>query len=207
MSYVLYGSPRSGSLAVELALAEAGVPYEVRGVRLASNEQRSAAYAAVNPHGKIPALVMPDGETLTESAAILLALDRLHPEAELMPPPRSAGYAQALRWLMFVATEIYPIVEINDYPERFGPEPDADATRTLARGIWRRRWGTVEDAISGDPYLLASGFCLADIYVAVVSRWAQQDDWRPAHVPRVERLARAVAGRPACAPIWSRHHG
>ena len=208
MTYVLYGNPRSGSLAVELALAEAGARYELRGVDLKAGEQRSPAYAALNPQRKIPALVTPDGAVLTESAAILLALDRLHPEAELMPPPRSPGHAQALRWLMFVAAEIYPIVEINDYPERFSPgsAAGAGAMRELARGVWRRRWSVVVEAISGDPYLLPSGFCLCDIYIAVVSRWAQQDEWRSARIPRVERLAMAVANRSACAPIWTRHY-
>ena len=109
---------------------------------------------------------------------------------------------------MFVATEIYPMVEINDYPERFSPDPGgADATRELAREIWRTRWKLVEENIAGEPWLLPSGFCLTDIYIAVVSRWAQQDEWRPGHLPRVERLAAAVASRPAIAPLWARHFG
>lgn len=207
MSYVLYGSPGSGSLTVELALAEIGAPYEFHGVSLDSDEQRSAEYTALNPQRKIPTLVTPDGETLTESVAILLTLDRRHPEVALMPPPQSAAYAQALRWLLFVATELYPIVEISDYPERFTPEPvtSAEPVREIAWRIWRERWLVLEEHVTGDPYLQPTGFCLSDIYIAVVSRWAQQDDWRPTHIPKVERLAQAVAGRPACAPVWTRN--
>lgn len=207
MSYILYGSLRSGSCIVELALAEIGAPYEVREIDLRSNRQREPTYAALNPQRKIPALVTPNGDMLTESVAILLTLNDYHPEAELMPPARSGEHAQALRWLMFVATEIYPIVEINDYPERFAPDPvaGAESTREIARRIWRERWLIVENHISGDPFLLRRGFCLSDIYIAIVSRWAQQEDWRPAHVPKVERLTAAVAERPACAPVWARH--
>ena len=107
---------------------------------------------------------------------------------------------------MFVATELYPVVEINDYPERFAPdEASAPAVRERARAIWRERLLLVESAIEGDPYLLASGFCMTDIYIAVVSRWAQQDAWRPANVPRIERLTAAVAARPAAEAIWQRH--
>ena len=62
-----------------------------------------------------------------------------------------------------------------------------------------------EAVAAGDPFLLALGFCLTDVYIAVVSRWAQQDAWRPEHLPRVERLTAAVAARPAAAPVWSRH--
>ena len=206
MTYILYGGRRSGSLTVELAMAEIGAKYEIRDVDLEVNAQRQNSYAAVNPQRKLPALVTPEGETLTESVAILLTLDERHPEASLLPPSASPERAQALRWLLFIATEIYPLVEINDYPERYSPAPDvAPAIREIARHTWRERWLLVEQHISGDPFLLPSGFCLSDIYIAVVSRWAQQDDWRPAHIPKVERIAAAVAARPAAAPVWSRH--
>ena len=205
MTYVLYGHRRSGSLAVEMALAEIGADYEVRDVDLETEAQRDEAYASVNPQRKVPALVTPSGETLTESVAILLTLDDRHPEAELLPRD-AAERAQALRWLLFVATEIYPVVEINDYPERFSPtEETAAGLRDVARSIWRKRWLLVESKIVGAPYLLRSGFCLTDLYIAVVSRWAQQDAWRPENLPRVERLTAAVAERPATAPVWSRH--
>ena len=209
MSYILYGSPRSGSLVVELVLSEIGANYEFRTVDLRADEQRKPAYAALNPQKKVPTLVMPSGETLTESVAILFTLDRRHPEANLLPPDDSSEYAQALRWLMFIATEIYPIVEISDYPERFTPDSksDVEPVRELARRIWRERWRIVEDNISGNPYLLGSRFCLTDIYLAVVSRWAQQDDWRPTNIPKVERLSDAVASRPACASVWARNQG
>jgi glutathione S-transferase len=96
MPYILYGSRRSGSLAVELALAEIRADYEVRQVDLDANAQRKDAYAAVNPQRKIPALVTPAGETLTESVAILLTLDERQPEARLLPPAASAERASAL---------------------------------------------------------------------------------------------------------------
>lgn len=206
MTYTLYGSRRSGSLTVELALAEIGIPYEVRTVDLDADAQYDDVYAALNPQCKIPALITPEGETLTESAAILLTLDERHPEARLLPPIGSTDRAQALRTLLFIATEIYPIVEVNDYPERFAPSQDsAPHIREIARAIWRKRWLLVEERIAGDPFLLPTDFCLSDIYIAVVSRWAQQERWRSAHLPKVERLTAAVAARPAAAPVWHRH--
>lgn len=208
MTYVLYGARGSGSCAVECALAEAGAEYELRGIDLRTDEQRGPAYEAVNPQRKVPALVLEDGETLTESVAILLTLEERHRGAGLLPPPGSRARARALRWLLFLATEIYPIVEINDYPERFTPAPGrTGATRELAREIWRTRWRLVEENVAGDPFLLGDGFCLTDLYAAVVSRWAQQDEWRPAHLPKIERLTAAVAARPAIAPVWARHFG
>ena len=205
MTYTLYGYRRSGSLAVELTLAEIGADYEVRDVDLESTAQRDESYASINPQQKIPALVTPSGETLTESVAILLTLDERHPEAALLPKDETVR-ARALRWLLFMATEIYPIVEINDYPERFSPNQETTSgVRDIARSIWRRRWLLVEHETAGTPYFLPSGFCLADIYIAVVSRWAQQDKWRIENMPKIEQLTAAVAARPATAPVWSRH--
>ena len=206
MTYILYGSRRSGSLTVELALAEIGVPYQIRDIDLNKDAQLGETYGVVNPQRKIPALKTPNGETLTESVAILLTLDERHPEAKLLPPIGSAERAQALRTLLFVATEIYPMVEINDYPERFTPMPEGvEAMREVARSFWRKRWLLVEEGIKGEPYLLPSGFCLTDIYIAVVSRWAQQEEWRPSHLPKVERLSAAVAARPTTAAVWRQH--
>ena len=114
--------------------------------------------------------------------------------------------ARALRWLLLVATEIYLIVQINDYPERASPTRQAEAcVQDSARSIWRKRWLITEQGITGTSYLLRSGFCLADLYIAVVSRWAQQDTWRLEKLPKVERLTAAVAAGPAMAPAWSRH--
>ena len=205
MTYTLYGHRRSGSLAVEMALAEIGAAVQVRDVDLEAEAQRADAYASVNPQRKVPALVTPEGETLTESVAILLTLDRRHPEAGLLPSDETER-ARALRWLLFIATEIYPIVEVNDYPERFSPSDQATAgIQEIARSLWRTRWRLVEEAIQGAPYLLGSGFCVTDIYIAVVSRWAQQDAWRLDNLPRVEALTAGVAARAACAPVWARH--
>ena len=205
MTYTLYGYPTSGSMTIEMALAELGVDYRVHDVDLQQDAQRLSAYASINPQRKLPTLVTPSGETLTESVAILLTLDERHPDRELLPKDPT-DRAQALRWLLFVATEIYPIVEINDYPERFTPEgQSAKAVREVARSIWRDRWLVIEHEIRGTPFLLSSGFCVTDIYIAVVSRWAQQDAWRPEHLPNIEALTAAVAARPALASIWSRH--
>lgn len=208
MTYLLHGAWRSGSCAVECALAEIGTEYELRELSLRDHEQRDVEYEAVNPQRKVPALVVDGGPVLTESVAILLTLDERHPEAGLLPPKGSVRRAQALRWLLFAATEIYPVVEINDYPERFAPDPSgAGAMRERAREIWRTRWLLVEENVAGDPYLSRDGFSLTDIYLAVVSRWAQQEEWRPVHLPKVERLSAAVATRPAIAPVWARHFG
>ena len=209
MGYVLYGDNGSGSAIVELALAEIGAPTELRTLSLDADEQRGKDYAEVNAQQKLPTLVTPEGETLTESAAILVTLSDRHPTVNLLPSRLEAAGAHALRWLLFMAAELYPLIEIIDYPQRFVPPRAAaehrESVRAQVRLLWKRRLKLIEKAIEGDPWFLAGGFSLLDLYLSVVSRWAQIDEWRKTEVPNVERLAQAVAQRPACRDVWCRH--
>lgn len=199
---------RSGSCSAECALAEADAGYETVDVDLAANAQLSAEYAAINPARKIPALRLPDGETITESAAILLAIADRHPDAELLPRPGSNARAQCFRWIAFCASEIYPVVEIVDYPERFSPAGEqADALRHRARDRLRDRTLIIEGAIAGNPWLLETGFSVADLYAANLTRWSTGGEWRAESCPKLEALVAAIASRPKAGPVWRRHFG
>lgn len=205
MRYILHGAPGSGSGIVEAALAEIGADYEVRDLDARNDEHRGDAYSAINPHRKMPALETADGEVITESVAILLTLDERHREAGLLPPPGSKERAQALRWMLFLATELYPLVEIVDYPERFVPSAEgAAAIRERAEEIQRQRWMVLEANVEGSPYCLSSGFSATDLYITKFSVWLD-DAWRREHLPNVEALTAAVRARPALAAVWARH--
>jgi glutathione S-transferase len=208
MSYILYGDHGSGAFCVEAALAEAGAPYEFRKVSLEKNEQKSPEFLKLNPAGKMPALRLPEGEIVTETAAILVTVAERFPEAGLLPPPASAARAQALRWIAYFAAEVYPMVEIVDYPERFAPAGEAaEALREKARERIRSRLLILEDNVAS-PRLLPAGFCVADIYVAMFTRWRTDvgPEWLAAgHIPKIMALAEAVGARPKIAPAWKRH--
>jgi len=203
--FVLYGDLGSGAFSAEAALAETGAPYSFTKVLLEKNEQRAPAFLAINPSGKVPALRLPEGEVITESAAILLTLADHFPQSGLLPPAASNERARAYRWLAFMAGEIYPIVEIVDYPERFAPEGEAaQALRAKARDRIRARILLIERVIQA-PYFLAGGFSLLDIYAAMFSRWSLEADWKRENLPRLLALAETVSQRPAIAPVWQRH--
>jgi glutathione S-transferase len=205
MGYTLYGDLGSGAFSAEAALAEAGAPYSFELVSLERHEQKQPAFLAINPSGKVPALRLPEGEVITESAAILLTLADHFPQSGLLPPQASNARATAYRWLAFMAGEIYPIVEIVDYPERFAPEgAAAEALRKIARDRIRARILLIERVIEG-PFFLAGGFCLLDIYAAMFSRWSLEADWKRQNLPKLLALADAVSQRSAIAPVWRRH--
>lgn len=211
MTYVLHGDRGSGSAPVEMALAEIGAPVELRAVPLGSDAQLSAEYRRINPMGRIPALVLPDGTVLTETIAILLTLADRHPEASLLPPAGSSERARALRWMVLAGAEGYPHVTRADYPERFSAEPaHAQAIRARAREMYRDLWRLMEAeaGLTGDdaaPFLLGARFTVADIYIAVLSLWLGGASWLPEACPRLAALGRAVAARPRIAPVWARH--
>ncbi len=205
MSYVVFGDLRSGAFTAEAALAEAGAPYEFREVSLERNEQLAPDFLALNPSGKMPALRLPEGDIVTESLAIQLVIAERHPEASLLPPAGSAERAQAYRWLAFMASEIYPMVEIVDYPARFAPDGEqADALKTKARDRIRARMLILEKTVAG-PWLLPGGFSTADIYAAMFSRWSVGREWRDANCPKLVGIAKALSERPRIAPVWKRH--
>lgn len=80
----------------------------------------SSSFVFTGPEG----VQLVDGEIITQSVAILLTLDERHREAELLPAPGSKDKAQALRWMVFLAAEMYPMVEMTDYPERLKPSSE-----------------------------------------------------------------------------------
>ena len=207
MSYILYGDLRSGAFAAEAALAEADASYEFHRISLKNNEQKAAEFLVINPSGKIPALRLPGGEIVTESAAILLAIADRHPEAGLLPPHASFARAEAYRWIAFMASEIYPMVEIEDYPERFAPEgSDPEVLRAKAVDRIHARMLTLENAIAG-PWLLNTGFSAADIYLAMFGQWTHTKEWREANLPKAMALAEALSKRPKAGAVWARHFG
>lgn len=104
----LYFAPGASSFAPHIALHEIGAPFEAKPVSLARKEQRSPAYLAINPEGKVPTFLI-DGRPLTEVAAILFYLARRFPEAGLMPAAGDLeAEAQALSWMSFIASTIHP---------------------------------------------------------------------------------------------------
>jgi GST-like protein len=208
MSFTIFGDVGSGAFSVEAALAEAGAPYEFQSVSLEKMEQKKPEFLAINPSGKVPALRLPEGEIVTESAGILLAVADYFPNARLLPAQASPARAQAYRWLTFMASEIYPMVEISDYPERFVPAgAEAEALRAKVRARLRERLLIVERVLDG-PWFMAGGFSILDIYAAMFTRWRGSfgKDWLAAgHIPKLQALAKALSERPRVAPVWQHH--
>ena len=103
-TYKLYGRPGSGSHAVQVALEEIGARYER--IWVGRDASDVARLRVVNPTGKVPALVLPDGTVMFESAAMLIHLALSHPQAALAPQPGTSRHAVFLQWMVFLSAKI-----------------------------------------------------------------------------------------------------
>ena len=103
----LYFSPGASSMAAHIALHEVGAPFERRLISLAGKENRDAAYLALNPEGKVPALLV-DGRPLSEVAAILFYLAKRFPAAGLLAANDIETEARAISWMSFIAASLHP---------------------------------------------------------------------------------------------------
>jgi glutathione S-transferase len=125
-----------------------------------------------------------------------------------LPGTGSAARAEVYRWLAYLAGEIYPMVEIVDFPERFVPMGiEADTLRAKARSRVRENLLLIERTAKG-PWFLGETLSAIDIYVAMFTRWRGTvgRDWlEGGHIPKLHALAEKLSQRERIAPVWQRH--
>lgn len=204
-AYTIYGALGSGSVPVEAVLTLLGQPYAVVEAPTWEGEAEQAKVAGVNPLKQIPALVTPEGETITESAAILIWLADRFPQARLAPSLDSPLRAQFLRWMVFVPAAIYSLFWVRDDPSRLGgPDPRVQA-RIKAATAERIAdcWAMMESQLQPGRYLLGDDLTVLDLYVAVVSRWGPRRKRFYEVAPRMGEVVRRVDADPRLAAFWA----
>jgi GST-like protein len=203
--YILYGARGSGSVAVEAALALLGVDHDVHDLAALSDPAVSDALARINPMRQLPALVLPSGELMTESAAILIWLAENHPQGRLSPPLGDPRRAAFLRWMAFVSAAIYALFWIFDDPSRMTDEP---AQQTLIKQRIEERlaqcWSTMEAQIHPGAFLIGDDMLVLDLYVTVVSRWEPGRRRFYEIAPRMGDVVRRVDADARLAHLWAR---
>ncbi|WP_207478020.1 glutathione S-transferase [Arenibaculum pallidiluteum] len=209
-SYVLYGVPGWGSVLAEAMLAWCRQP--VRHEEVDGFDREGPARArlkAVNPLAQVPALVLPDGTVMTESAAIALLLAERHPESGLAPPPGAPERPAFLRRLVWLVANVYPTFTFGDYPERWCG--DTEGLRAAVEAHRKELWRSFEaDPVPGaghGPWVLGERFSALDIFVCVMTRWRPRRAWFAAECPRLAAVAAAADALPALAPVWARNFG
>lgn len=190
-----YYHPSPNPAKVALFLEEAGLDYEVVPVDTRKGEQHDPAFLAINPNGKTPALT--DGDaTLFDSTAILLYL--AEKTGKFLPDSIAAEKAQALSWLMLVATGIGPYCGQAVHFKHFAPEPKDYAVNRYTYEA-ERHWNLIEAQLGKGRYMVGETYSIVDMSVW---GWARaipfilgQDAWD--RYPNVKRLLDEVSARPA----------
>lgn len=202
--YVVFGAKGSGSIPVEATLTLLGLPYEVVEAAAWESEAERDKVAKVNPMRQVPALVLPSGEVLTESAAILIWLAEQHPQACLAPLAGDPERAAFLRWMSFLPASIYSLYWVRDDPMRLAPDQAAAETikaRTAERIA--ECWRIMDSQVSPRRYLLGDELGVLDLYVTVMSRWTPRRERFSREAPRMFEVVRRVDAEPRLAAFWA----
>jgi glutathione S-transferase len=205
--YTLYWRTDTGCFAPQAVLEEVGAAYELHPIDTKAGEHRTAAFLALNPRGQVPALRLPDGTVITESAAMVLHIADAHPAAGLLPPPGDSARAQAYRWLFFCVANIYePVLRYNySYTDRYTDDAGGrDGVRAAAARQMRESFAIIEHALDPGPYLLGARYSVADLYLTMLAVWDSAASG-VGGCPRIQALCARVRERPAVARIWAQN--
>ncbi len=169
----LYGFPPTRSLRVLWTLRELGVDFEFITVNLVAGENRTPEFLAINPAGKLPALV--DGDfVLTESVAIVLYLAEKYADRGLLPAELEPR-AQVNHWLLFTATELeQPLWRIARHTSIYPKDKRLPAEVPLARQDFRDMAAVMEKHMTGRQFLVGDAATVADLVAAYTLDWANE---------------------------------
>jgi glutathione S-transferase len=196
---ILYVAPGACSRVALVALEHSGLAYEARPVALMSGQQRQPEFLALNPKGKVPLLLTPDGP-LSENVAIASWLDAQAPHAGLLPPPGAVwARAQALSWLAWSASTLHPMIYRMRMTARIHPDAATHPTiKAAALAELAQQLAVAEEALAdGRPWLTGADWCIADTHVCWVYGRGLDGGLDAAAFPQLAALAARHAQRPA----------
>jgi len=190
--YKLYGRRGSGSMAPEMIMTYAGLPFEI--VETSGEAAREPSYLSLCPNARVPAMVLPDGEAIFESAAICIHLTNRHPEAGLAPPPGTTAHARYLQWMVYLSSEVYGGCRHIYHADFFVEEEARDAPQLKRRALvnLEEAFGILDRAIGSGNSLL-DGLSAADFYLYMLLTWHPEGlAGVAARYQGIARMAKAV---------------
>lgn len=204
--YTLYARGTAGSLAPEALLAACGAPHDVVLVERDPDGAGREALRRLNPRAEVPTLVLPDGGIMTESAAIMIHLADIHPEARLAPAITAPERAAYLRWMLYLATTLYMSDLRLYYPDRYTVgSAGAQGIKARALESMMQEYAVYAQALVPGPFILGSRMSAVDIYAAMLCTWAPDVPALFKRHPNLQRMHDAVLENPAIKAVWRRN--
>jgi glutathione S-transferase len=186
-----FHSPNTRSAGTLILLDELGVDYELRVLNMKAGENRAPAYLAINPMGKVPAILHGDA-LVTEQAAIFLYLADLFPQAELAPAIGDPLRGPYLRWMVYYGSCFEPA--IVDRAMQREPAPAS----TSPYGDYDTVLNTIAAQPAKGPYLLGETFSAADVLWGTALTWTMMFKLVP-ELPEIKAYTDRINSRPSVA--------
>jgi glutathione S-transferase len=192
---VFFHAPNTRSSGARILLEELGAPHELRAVNMKAGEQRKPAFLAINPMGKVPA-ILHRGELVTEQVAVFLYLADLFPQAGLTPATDDRLRGPYLRWLVYYGSSFEPAVV--DRALKREPAPPAMSPY----GDYDTMLKTLTDQLAKGPYLLGERMTAADVLWGTALAWTTMFKIVP-ELPVIMDYVKRLGARPAVGKVKS----
>ena len=187
----LFYSPGACSLSPHIALHEAGLKFDVEKVDMSNKTTSMGDFMKINPKGYVPALILDNGDVLTEGAVIVQYIADQKPELKLMAKPGSIERYRTQEWLNFVSTELH---------KGFGPlfnKTTPEEVKEAAREKLMKRFDFVAKHLEKNHFLMGTQYTVADGYLFTVMTWAERMKVDLARWPSLMGFLERMKNRPA----------
>lgn len=192
----LYYAPGTCALAVHIALIDAGADYRLHRLDFGKTQQREPDYLALNPKGRVPALVTDQG-ILTETPALLAWIAQSYPQAGLAPRDPFA-FAQMQAFNAFLASTLHVAHAHGPRGSRWTDDLSAQAAlKAYVPQSVGAAFKLAEDQMLHGPFVLGAQYSIADPYLYTLATWIEGDGVDVASIPRVMAHRAMMQGRPA----------
>ncbi len=197
----LFYTPGTCSLASHIALEEAGASYETHRVDFSKAEQTKPEYLAINPKGRVPALVTDRG-TLTETPAILTYIAQSFPNARLAPLADPFEFARLQSFLSYLCSTVHVAHAHARRGARWAEDPAAhEAMKAKVPKNMADCFALIEGTLFAGPFVMGEAYTIADPYLFTIASWLEGDGVPPAQFPKILDHRNRMAERPAVAKV------
>ena len=192
----LYFALGTCALASHIALLDARADYELKRVDTKAGEQRSPDYLALNPKGRIPTLVTPQG-SLSETPAILAFIAQSHPEAGLAPFDDPFALAELQAFNSYHCSTVHVAHAHRMRGTRWADDPVAlEAMKKKVPETVSACFELIDTQMLKGPWVMGEAYTIADPYLFTLAQWMESDGIDPARFPRVLDHRTRMAERP-----------
>ena len=197
MTMKLYFAPGTIALASHIALAEAGADYQAIALDFTNNEQRGEAYLAINPKGRVPALITERG-ILTETPAILTFIAQSFPAARLAPLDDAFAFAELQAFLAYLASTMHVATAHFRRGIRWADQESSLADmRAKVPQNTRDCCRLIEAEYLDGPWVMGADYSIADPYLYTLSGWLGRFGIEFSEFPKIGAHHAAMSQRPA----------